>query len=76
MASITSINLEADETRDIDKIAALKQKKVNVLKNIVSAFFSFILRFEKKRTRCQKMTRKLQNLKQNKNEIKYFLETP
>jgi len=22
------------------------------------------------------MTRKLQNLKQNKNEIKYFLETP
>ncbi|EAS01420.2 hypothetical protein TTHERM_00151300 (macronuclear) [Tetrahymena thermophila SB210] len=68
------ILIQNDEIKQIIEVQKMKQKKINVLKNIINAFSSFLLRFEKKKMKVGRQNKKLMNLKQNQNEIKYFLE--
>lgn len=53
----------------IQEISTMKQKKVNALKNIINSYSSFIFRFERKFPRNPLPSKKLKNLKQNKNEV-------
>ncbi|KAL4506908.1 hypothetical protein ABPG72_001329 [Tetrahymena utriculariae] len=68
------ILIQNEEIKQIIEVQKMKQKKINVLKNIINAFSSFLLRFEKKKMKLGRQNKKLMNLKQNQNEIKYFIE--
>ncbi|KAL4460988.1 hypothetical protein ABPG74_016460 [Tetrahymena malaccensis] len=68
------ILIQNEEIKQIIEVQKMKQKKINVLKNIINAFSSFLLKFEKKKMKIGRQNKKLMNLKQNQNEIKYFIE--